>query len=182
MNVATPLPLTVALTQWAGMLRVVFFIGLVVWLLAVSPAQGGGPLVVATDGMPVGWETQTPVPYHTDQGGLGLLSNTEAVALVNSLFDPWESIATATITFAQAGTTAVDVDATNFGLFLGPFGGITTPLGQNVIVFDEDGSIFDMFFGVGTTVLGFAGPTFLSDGSTTVPIGAAVPPTQLQGH
>ena len=96
--------------------------------------------------------------------------------MVNALFGPWEAIATATITFAQAGTTGVDVDATNFGAFLGPFGGITTPLGQNVIVFDEDGSIFDMLFGVGTTVLGFASPTFLSDGVTTVPTGATVPP------
>ena len=55
------------------MLRVLL-ISLAVWLLVAGPAQGGGPLVVDVNGTPVGWETQTPVPYHTDQGGLGLLS------------------------------------------------------------------------------------------------------------
>jgi hypothetical protein len=116
------------------------------------------------------------VPYYTDQGGLGLLANAEAVALVEALFGAWEEVPTATIAFTHAGATAVDVDGTNFGPFLGPFGGATRPLGQSVIVFDADGAIFDALFGIGTRVLGFASPTFFSDGITTVPIGRPVPP------
>lgn len=147
----------------------------VLWLVPKA-ASGGGPLVVATDGTPIGWASANPVPYHTDQGGLGLLSNAAAVARVGTLFQPWEDVATAVISFDRAGTTAVDVDETNFGSFLGPFGGTTTPLGQNVIVFDADGSIFDMLYGIGTRVLGFASPTFSSNGGSPIPIGNPVPP------
>jgi hypothetical protein len=144
-------------------------------LLAVS-AHAGGPLVVATDGTPVGWSTAAPVPYVTDLGGLGLLANADAVGLVGTLFGTWQAVPTTTIRFARAGATSVDVDASNFGPFLGPYGGATTRLGQNAIVFDRTGQIFDTLFGVGTAVIGFAGPTFLSDGRTTVAIGDPVPP------
>ncbi|HXU10955.1 MAG TPA: FG-GAP-like repeat-containing protein [Candidatus Binatia bacterium] len=139
-------------------------------------ALAGGPLVSSTDGAPVGWSTATAVRYTTDRSGLGLLSRAEAVRLAGDLFAVWEGVPTATITFARDGGLAVDVDGTNFGPYLGPYGGATTPLGQSVIVFDADGAIFDTLFGVGTGILGFAGPTFLSDGAVTVPIGAPVPP------
>ena len=155
------------------MTRVLAFLVLV---LAVPAALlAGGPLAVTTNGVPVGWNPATPVPYYTDRGALGSLSNTEAVALVKTLFARWQDVPTATIAFNRAGTTAVDVNASNFGPFLGPFGGATTPTGQNVIVFDADGAIFDTLFGVGTQVLGFADPTFFSNGSTTVATGDPVP-------
>lgn len=149
-----------------------------VMLLAAVPftARAGGPLVVTTDGSAVGWEAARPVPYETDQGGLGLLGNAEAVVLVESALATWADVPTATIDFAPAGTTALDVTAANFGPFLGVYGGATAPSGHNVVVFDADGTIFDTLFGVGTGVVGFAGPTFLSDGRTTVPIGDPVPP------
>jgi len=147
----------------------------VLWSIPET-AHGGGPLVAATDGTPVGWDSTHPVPYHTDQGALGLLSNADAVARVEALFQPWEDVTTAVISFAPAGTTAVDVDDTNFGPFLGPFGGGTTPLGQNVIVFDADGAIFDTLYGIGTNVVGFASPTFSSNGGDPIPIGSPVPP------
>ncbi len=156
------------------MARILAF--LVMLLTAPGMALGGGPLAVTTDGVPVGWDTANPVPYHTDQGGLGSLSNTDAVALVETLFARWADVPTATIAFNRAGTTTVDINASNFGPFLGPFGGATSPTGQNVIVFDADGAIFDTLFGVGTQVLGFADPTFFSDGASTMQIGDPVPP------
>ena len=125
--------------------------------------------------MPVGWNTATPVPYYTDRGGLGSLSNADAVALVKTLFARWADVPTATIAFSRAGATTVDINASNFGPFLGPFGGATSRTGQNVIVFDADGAIFDTLFGVGTQVLGFADPTFFSDGASTVALGDPVP-------
>src|SRR5262245_10517056 len=141
----------------------------------VSLLMAGGPLVVTLDGTPATWDTDAPVPYRTDLGGLGVLSATEAVALTTSLFGRWQDVPTAVVAFASDGSLPVNVDATNFGPYLGPYGGSTVPLGANAIVFDADGAIFDTLFGVGTGVLGFAGPTFFSDGTTTVPIGEPVP-------
>jgi VCBS repeat protein len=141
-----------------------------------SVVLAGGPLVSSTDGTPVGWNTSAAVRYTTDRSGLGLLSRSEAVRLAGDLFDVWEGVPTATIAFVHDGSLSVDVDGTNFGPYLGPYGGATAPLGQSVTVFDADGAIFDTLFGVGTSVLGFAGPTFLSDGTTTVAIGDPVPP------
>ena len=89
------------------MARILAF--LVMLLTAPGMAIGGGPLAVTTDGVPVGWDTANPVPYHTDQGGLGSLSNTDAVALVETLFARWADVPTATIAFNRAGTTIIQV-------------------------------------------------------------------------
>jgi hypothetical protein len=151
-------------------------IALLLALAVVGDAHGGGPLVVDTAGGGVGWDTTGPVPYRTDRGGLGVLAPVEAVALVDALFDVWTDVPTATIGFARAGETTADVDASNFGPFLGPYGGAVAPAGASVVVFDADGSIFDALFGVGTSVVGFAGPLYFSDGVTTVAIGDPVPP------
>ena len=140
-------------------------------LLLPAAARAGGYLAFDTTGVPVGWSTAGPVAYHTDQGGLGTLSQAEAVALVAELFGVWQAVPTAAIQYARAGTLPVDVDETNFGDWLGPFGGATAPTGMSAIVFDEDGEIFETLFGVNTGVLGFAGPSFYSDGTTTVASG-----------
>ena len=152
------------------------FAGPLILLGSCTVALAGGPLVSSTDGKPVGWDTSAAVGYTTDRSGLGLLSRSEAVRLTGDLFATWENVPTATIAFVRAGGLSVDVDETNFGPYLGPYGGATAPLGQSVIVFDADGSIFDALYGVGTSVLGFASPTFLSDGTSTVAIGDPVPP------
>ena len=71
----------------AIMTRVLAFI--IMLLAAPSAVLGGGPLVITTTGVPVGWNTAKPVPYYTDRGGLGSLSNAQAVALVTTLFSRW---------------------------------------------------------------------------------------------
>lgn len=142
---------------------------------SMSPILGGGPLVETADGSPAVWNTVSAVPYHTDLGGLGTLSETDAVNLTAALFGRWEQVPTAVIAYTRAGSLSVNVNGTNFGPYLGPFGGSTAPLGSNAIVYDADGAIFDTLFGVGTGVLGFASPTFFSDGSATVPLGSPVP-------
>lgn len=151
-------------------------VGAIALLLATAarPAMAGGPLIYSTTGAPVGWSTASPIPYETDEGPLGTKSNADAIDLVNLYFFLWQ-VPTSNLTFHRTGSIGVDVNASNFGPYLGPYGGRTTPLGANVVVFDADGSIFDALFGVGTGVVGFAGPTFVSDGSTTVPIGNPVP-------
>lgn len=144
-------------------------------LIRVS-ANAGGPLVVTTDGDSAGWNNSVSVPYITDQGNLGQLSNSDAVTLTEDLFKIWENVSTATISYSRKGSIDVDVDAANFGTYIGPFGGHTAPLGDSVVVYDADGTIFDTLFGVGTSVVGFAAMTYFSDGASIVPIGDPVPP------
>jgi hypothetical protein len=145
-------------------------------LVRPGPASAGGALSYDTAGSPVGWSTASPVAYHTDLGGLGTLTEAAATTLVDDLFEVWEAVPTATITYAHAGTLGVDVDETNFVPYLGPYGGATLPRGETAIVFDADGAIFDALFGVGTGVLGFAGPTFFDDGFTLYTLGDPLPP------
>ncbi len=143
-------------------------LALVVALVAVaSAAEAGGPLVTTTDGHAAGWAAGAPVSPHGSRRAR-LLANGAAVATVVELFDTWTAVPSAVVSFAHTGSTAVDIDETNFGPFLGPYGGATAPLGESVIAFDEDGAIFDALYGVGSGVLGFAGPAWLSDGVSTV--------------
>lgn len=145
-------------------------------MCAARGARAGGPLLFSSDGTPVGWNTAAPVHYYTDQGSLGLLSNSAVLAEVDQYFDAWENLPTAQIAFQRMGNLSVDVNETNFGPYLGPFGGSNTPLGQNAIVFDADGKIFDLLYGVGTGVVGFAAATFVSDGGDTLVAESPVPP------
>ncbi len=143
--------------------------------IGVPGALAGGPLVVTADGSPASWDAGAPVPFHTDQGSLGTLGETGAVAFATACFARWQDVPTSSVGFVRLGSLSVNVNAANFGPYLGPFGGAGAPLGTNAIVFDADGAIFDSLYGVGTGVLGFASPTWFSDGSAPVPIGAEVP-------
>ncbi len=71
-------------------------------LLAAAPAFAGGPLVVfEPTGTPIVYDTTGtftafPVPFNPDLGGLGTLSNAEAVAFTEELFQTWQNIPTST--------------------------------------------------------------------------------------
>src|SRR5262249_28669524 len=89
--------------------RIAAFVALVLLLSAKSWA--GGPLIIAGDafsaivqGQPIVWNTSTPVKYRTpDLGGLGRLDNATAVARVQSLFQVWQDVKTASISFQREG-------------------------------------------------------------------------------
>lgn len=91
--------------------------------VALTLSLSGGPLVLTGDGTPAAWDPDTPVPYSTDRGGMGGLTEADAVTLTASLFGRWQDVPTAAIMFARDGSLPVNVGESNFGPYLGPFGG-----------------------------------------------------------
>jgi hypothetical protein len=144
-------------------------------LSAPMNSEAAGPLLPNCDGAGTPWTWPaggTNIPWNPDQGGLGLLDNAQATAATAAAFAQWEAEPSATATYMNAGQMPVDVDITNFFLF-DPFGGLSVPDGLSPIVFDEDGSIFEALFGLGTGVLGFATPEWGDPATCSVTEGVA---------
>ncbi len=92
---------------------------------------------------------------------MGLFSNSTATSLSDDSFLTWHNVASASVSFVNAGQLPVDVTSLNDTLYLGRFNDDINP-----IIFDTDGSIMDSVFGIGAkrSIIGFAGSAY--DGQT----------------
>lgn len=147
----------------------VAFVLLVLPCLGGHPARAGGPLVVrgtfGPDGQAFTWDPSLPVQYRTDGGNLGLLTNAQANARVEGMFQVWQDVPTASITYSRAGQLLptgvfVDGDVNTVGEFDAVEGSCQAGA-QSPIVYDVDGSLFAAL-GFPSAVIGFAGPCSLS--------------------
>lgn len=127
------------------------------------PLKGYGPNVIDSDGDVVVWDQ--PVIFD-EEADLSLESCGQSLSgFVSGAFDTWSAAPEASLT-TTGRSLGVAVDADNVCDYLydvsacpnGPTSGPPTG-GVNPIVFDEDGGITVLFFGVGNRyrTLGFAG-------------------------
>ncbi len=128
-----------------------------IFCLGALPASAADSLFVCESGVPFAYPGGgANIIFNPDQGGLGPLTNAQAVTAVTQAFQAWADVSTASATFLNDGQMPFDVTLANVGPILNP----PAPDGLSPIVFDEDGSIFTALFGAGSGILGFAGPDF----------------------
>ncbi len=133
--------------------------------LLVLPAGGayaGGPLALRTDGTPYVWSTAAAVPYSTDNGPLSASVNEGAARTrVDTMFDVWQNVASATLSYARAGfINAVgaftDGDVSTLAEYNAALGDCEAG-NQNPIIYDADASILEALGKDVESVIGFAG-------------------------
>ncbi len=132
--------------------------------LSCTAAYAGGPRYVAgtsyfnpaMTGTPIVW-VNGQAKYYTDLGSLSAMVNqSQAKAMVSAAAAVWNAVPTAAVNIVSGGSLSEDVNGTNVSS-----SGNTLTLPADIqsgdtakpiaIVFDEDGSVINAFFGAGAS-------------------------------
>lgn len=142
-------------------------------LISSAALKAAGPIAINDKGVPATWSSFKPVAYQTDQSGLGSLSNAEAVQLTDELFQIWQNVSSATISFKNQGVLSLDITGSNVLKFLDT---VTQNFPVSPIMFDTDGSITDALLGSGANkeTIGFAGIQWWIPSKGEIVVGIAV--------
>jgi hypothetical protein len=150
---------------------------LICFSLCAGFANAGGPLNVvgpasANAGQTFVWDNSAPIPYTVDTGPLSvnpsgqvMIGNSQGLARVQSLFQNWSSVPTASITYTYAGAIsapglAAGGDVKTIQDFNAVEGACSNGT-QNPVVFDADGSLLRAL-GFDPLVIGFSGHCVLN--------------------
>jgi hypothetical protein len=144
--------------------------------LAAGIACAGGPLILDSNGTALTWGT-FPIEYRTDGGPLSTdVTNSQAQSRVAGMFNVWESVPSASISYDRAGAIQdvgpfTDGDVSTVAEYNAVIGDCTDGA-QSPIIYDVDGSLFEDL-GEDPAVIGFAGPC-AADFSGDIVTGLAV--------
>jgi uncharacterized membrane protein len=137
-------------------------------------ALAGGPNYTfdPTNRIPYAWTMARwpdgKVPVYTDLGSLGIVDNLRARELVVNAASQWSSVPTTSFRAAVAGDFSDvglgDITSANITDVIGTFNG-----GGIYVVYDDDGSILENFFGLPpTAVLGVTSVDFVNSGTPEI--------------
>jgi hypothetical protein len=140
-------------------------------LACLTSAHAAGPLVLeGPNGHVPATYLDPNIVLNIETGTLGSIPNDIADQLVMEALAIWNTIPTSTINISQGADVPVDIDETNFTDYIpDPFNSFihNDDDGLNPIVYDDDGSIIDAYFGIGqgtgfnASVVGFAASSIL---------------------
>jgi hypothetical protein len=147
-------------------------------------AYAGGPLFVGSptfgvDGQPFTWDPAAmPIQYRVDggpmsatSGGRVAINNSAGLARVQSMFQTWQGVSTAAVSFNNVGAILAapgfsDGDVSSAAEFNAVFGSCQVG-SQSPIIFDANGGILAQL-GVDPLVIGFSSQCKLSAGGHIV--------------
>src|SRR5947207_3379697 len=150
----------------------------VVLICSSLGAYAGGPLFVGStsfgvDGQPFTWDpTAMPIQYRVDGGAMSvtptgqtIINNTAGLTRVQSMFQTWQGVPTATISFKNAGPLLAvsgfsGGDVNTAAKFNAVFGSCQSG-NQSPIIFDASGGIIAQL-GIDPLVIGFSSQCKLS--------------------
>lgn len=135
------------------------FVITVLFILSLCPVlavAGNHEVIHPTTGHSIGWENPEKIPYWVDKGELGILSNSQARAIVEAMMKRWSAVETARVGFEYQGNLPDDVNEENISDYLaaascGSSGRSDIPANVVPIVFDANGKIIEYLIGRGSS-------------------------------